>query len=532
MAAIIPMRIDLATTTPESPLHGDVAIIGSGAAGQAIARRLIEQGKSVILIESGGIDHEKSVADMNAGESVGEKYYPLDHARLRFFGGTTAIWGGRCARLDPVDYRSRDHVPHSGWPIDEHMLEPYLAQAERQLGIAVPPGKRPPPDRLLVALSDHGVDPLWWRFDGRFDRFGHEAALDLFDHPACTILLHATVREIRLSADAARVEALEVVSQGGANVAIHATHYVLAAGGIENPRLLLASNSVASAGIGNGHDLVGRFFMEHPHGRGGRITGNKAWAWLTAFSKRLQDGLLWAPALRLSEEQQRRRGILNSALTIAARRPKGATLPVAKRLYLKTKHNTAPTKFGRTLWQATKRSVRTYTRMTGPLHPYLQHRLGQLDISLILRAEQSPNPDSRITLTGDRDAAGVPRVRLDWRLNRLDIESAKGLVAGLGEAVAAIGHGAVEATPWLAGEDWEFDDLVSAHPIGGFHHMGTTRMADSPSQGVTDGWGRVHGLPNLYIAGSSLFPTGGWANPTLTIIALALRTADRIADEL
>lgn len=150
----------------------------------------------------------------------------------------------------------------------------------------------------------------------------------------------------------------------------------------------------------------------------------------------------------------------------------------------------------------------------------------------MLRAEQSPNPDSRVILSGERDRTGMPRVRLDWRLNRLDVESARGLVEGLGEAVAREGLGTVEPAPWLSGEAWETDELVSAHPVGGFHHMGTTRMADSPGKGVTDGWGKVHGLPNLYIAGSSLFPTSGWANPTLTIIALSLRTADRIADTL
>lgn len=526
------MRIDLIEDVPEALPSADVAIIGSGAAGQSAARRLLERGKSVIIIESGGLDHEEEAAELNAGENVGLEYYPLDHARLRFFGGTTAIWGGRCAELDPIDYRKRDHVPHSGWPIDAQDLEPYLKVAREGLDIDVAPGVKPPPVSLLDRLAKNGIDPLWWRFDNRADRFGHRAASDLFDHPRCTVLIHATVRCIRLSADAARVEALEVMGPDNASRTVKATHYILAAGGIENPRILLASNSVVSSGVGNQHDLVGRFFMEHPHGRGGRIVGDKAWAWLTAFTKRKENGMLWAPALRLSEEEQERRGVLNSALTVAARRPKGAQLPLVKRAYLHAKHQTAPTKFGRTLWQATKRTVRTYTRLTGPVHPWLQHRFGQLDISLVLRAEQAPNRDSRVLLSSERDRTGMPRVKLDWRMSRLDVESANGLVEGLGEAVQQAGLGSVEPAPWLSGESWETDELVSAHPIGGFHHMGTTRMAQSEREGVTDGWGKVHGLPNLYIAGSSLFPTSGWANPTLTIIALALRTADRIADQL
>ena len=128
----------------------------------------------------------------------------------------------------------------------------------------------------------------------------------------------------------------------------------------------------------------------------------------------------------------------------------------------------------------------------------------------------------------------MPRVTLDWRLSGIDVDSVAGLVAALDRESRRLGLGTVEPASWLADPDkrWVSDELVSAHPIGGFHHMGTTRMASDPRRGVTDGWGRVHGLPNLHIAGSSLFPTGGWANPTLTILALSLRTADRIAQEL
>jgi len=128
----------------------------------------------------------------------------------------------------------------------------------------------------------------------------------------------------------------------------------------------------------------------------------------------------------------------------------------------------------------------------------------------------------------------MPRVALDWRLSSIDVDSVAGLVAALDRESRRIGLGVIEPAAWMSdpAKHWVSDNLISAHPIGGFHHMGTTRMADDPRRGVTDGWGRVHGLPNLHIAGSSLFPTGGWANPTLTILALSLRTADRIADEM
>jgi choline dehydrogenase-like flavoprotein len=178
-----------------------------------------------------------------------------------------------------------------------------------------------------------------------------------------------------------------------------------------------------------------------------------------------------------------------------------------------------------------KQASHMVLRYSEPLRPWLLHKLGKLDVALVVRAEQAPNPDSRVMLAQATDALGVPRVKLDWRTSSLDRVSVAGLVNALDTEFRRLGLGEVEPAPWLAdtSEKWQVDPLISAHPIGGFHHMGATRMSSDPRQGVTDSHGRIHGIANLYVAGSSLFPTSGWANPTLTIIALALRTADAIS---
>jgi choline dehydrogenase-like flavoprotein len=160
------------------------------------------------------------------------------------------------------------------------------------------------------------------------------------------------------------------------------------------------------------------------------------------------------------------------------------------------------------------------------------HKAGRLDVALLVRAEQAPNPDSRLTLSGEKDALDMPRLKLDWRLSEIDVRSVEILVQALGEELKRLGLGTVEPASWLSGGSWKTDPLISAHPIGGYHHMGTTRMSADPRSGVTDARARVHGISNLYVAGSSLFPTSGWANPTLTILALALRTADHISADL
>lgn len=527
------MHVDLEDGVP-TDMNSDVCVIGAGAAGITVARRLLSAGKHVMLLESGGTDYAADTSALNSGRSTGEPYYPLDHARLRFFGGTTAIWGGRCAELDPIDFRPRPWVPYSGWPIDYEELTPYYVSARQALGLP-----ETWPTRLDFALagaplpvfSDALLRTPLWTFDERFNRFTFDACSDLRAHPRCTILTHATVTEIVAAPSGKVIDYLDVRSRSGRRYRVRAGNYVLSTGGIENARLLLASNSIMPMGLGNEHDQVGRYFMEHPHARGGRIVGPGAWALLKAFGRKHRvNGGNAAALIAPSERLQKERGLLNTSLTIAGRRPAGGHEALGMRVYQKLKHDLSPGRRARALWLRTKQAAHMVMNVTEPFRPWLLHKAGRLDIALVVRGEQAPNPDSRVTLQREVDAYGVPRVQLDWRLSALDTDSVAGLVDALGEEVARLGLGQVEAAPWLSdpSRDWCMDPLISAHPIAGYHHIGTTRMAENSRFGVTDGAGRVHGIANLYVAGSSLFPTSGWANPTLTIIALAQRTADII----
>jgi choline dehydrogenase-like flavoprotein len=505
-------------------LEGDVCVIGAGAAGISLTRRLLARGHQVVLLESGGLDYEAATADLNAGENVGEEYYDLEDSRLRFFGGTTAIWGGRCAELDPIDLEARAWVPHSGWPLSWTELARWYDEARPLFGL---PPERPAPDDLRRAgvplpRFEELETPLW-TFDRRFNRFAWESCADLEADPRCQIATHATVTAI--VADGWNIERVEARSTAGGRLAVKAKAFVLAAGGIENPRLLLAS------GLGN--DQVGRYFMEHPHARGGRIVDGAAWRLLKAFGRRHRIGgedvaALIAPSAAL----QRSEGILNTSLTIVARQPEGRRQFIGMKAYSGLKHSMAPTKGGRALWMVTKKAAGWVQRHVDPARPWMLHKLGGVEVALLVRGEQAPNPDSRVTLSGERDSTGVPRVKLDWRMTEIDVRSVATLVEALGRELARLGLGRVEPADWLATGRWKTDPLVSSHPIGGYHHMGTTRMGTDPRTSVADPDGRVHGLGNLWVAGSSLFPTGGWANPTLTIVALALRSAERISAEL
>ena len=532
------MLLDLQDADGKVHRRTDVCVIGAGAAGICLARRLLGAGHEVMLLESGGVDFEKSVSDLNAGENVGRDYYPLDHARLRFFGGTTAIWGGRCAELDPIDLERRDWVPDSGWPIEWDELRRYYREARPLFGIPPEPATQTDLRRAgvpLPAFDEALLATAIWNFDPRFNRFTFDSCPDVIEHPRCTVVLHATVTSLEAQANGEAIRTVLAQSLTGARLEVEARAVVLAAGGIENPRILLASRSVMEAGLGNQHDLVGRFFMEHPHARGGKVSTKRAWTLLKAFGRRHRfDGQDVAALIAPSPALQRKAEILNTSLTLAARQPEGASQFWGMRLYSGLKHDLSPTKGGRALWMHTKKAATWAQRHFDPLRPWLLHKAGQLEVTLLVRAEQAPNRDSRVLLDGSVDALGTPRIKLDWRMSEIDKRSVAVLADTLDEELRRLGLGTVQRATWLEddAETWRTDPLVSSHPIGGYHHIGTTRMAEDPRRGVVADDGRVHGIGNLYVVGSSTFPTSSWANPTLTIAALALRTADKISASL
>ncbi|MEO5973394.1 MAG: GMC family oxidoreductase [Sphingomicrobium sp.] len=530
------MHIDL-EKTDVAALNAEICIVGSGAAGISMARGLLARGHSVTMLESGGFDYEAETADLNSGEVVGQPYYELEHARLRFFGGTAAIWGGRVAELDPIDFERRDWVPHSGWPFGHDLLKPYYAEAWRALDCTVPaPDAVPFAGRIpLPPFDQDKLNIRMWAFDPSSNRFAFQACRDLVDDPRCTIVTHATATDIVPADDGGSVKYLTVKTLGGSTIQVRARAFVLAAGGIENPRLLLASRRLSDEGIGNGHDLVGRFFMEHPHTRGGHIRTHSSWSLLRAFGRSHRvAGQRLAALITASEQSQRSLAMLNTSLTIAPRQPADATQFLSVRAYNRIKHDLAPTRLSRAVWRRTKQMVTSVQTVVDPLRPWLLHRTGVMELALLIRAEQAPNPDSRVTLSPDVDALGMPRVKLDWQLSEIDKHSVAELVNVLASELTRLGLGSAEPADWLAdpAQRWRTDPLISAHPIGGYHHIGTTRMADSPRRGVCDANGQVFGVHNLFVAGSSLFPTSGWANPTLTLMALAYRSAAHLSHKL
>ena len=528
------MLIDLRSASELPVIDADVCIVGAGAAGLQMARRLTEKGVTVCLAESGGLDFEQATQDLYRGANLGMPYYELDESRLRFFGGTVAIWGGRCAVLDPIDFEHRHWVPESGWPISRADLDPYYRQANAIFDV----GEFNYENNVWETLGqlDPGFDPAeldvkLWRFDEVMERFTAGRAKDLFDAPNLTVLLHANVSNLAANSGANAIEEVEACSLNGNRVTVRARQYVLACGAIENSRVLLASNDVESNGIGNRHDNVGRYFMEHPAGRVAKIDTPEPYALWALFQKIFpRSGPPLAPALRLGDEAQRRFEVLNNIVTFKLQRDPKHGVNMSSAVYNKLRHNISPDRKGR-MADHLYRSLRTIFHRTArnSLEKF-RARTGRTHLYAITRGEQAPNAESRVVLSEERDALGSPRADLIWKLSEIDKKTARVFAHVLDSELRRLGKGTAIPSDWLSepGAQWPVDHTVGNHPFANYHQLGGTRMGSDPAKSVVDADCRVRGYSNLYVTGGSVFPTSGWANPTLTIVALTLRTADHL----
>ncbi|MEP0075132.1 MAG: GMC family oxidoreductase [Parasphingorhabdus sp.] len=487
--------------------------------------------RDVVLVESGGRDFDPSVQSLAHGHNVGMPYYDLDEARLRLFGGTAAIWGGRCAELDKIDFEKRDYLPHSGWPISKADLVPYYRKAFDRLGLKQPRaeglwsdiGRTPPP------FDPAKLDSNLWVFDEMGERFTNPDR-ECFSHSR--ILLNATVTDIDVNVQNA-VQHVRVESVTGHCAKISAKVFVLAAGTIETVRLLMGAVGNRPDGLGNDRDLLGRFFMEHPHARGGEFIPNNLAKTLLALPRAIRHGgNRYAAYLRPADIVQKKKGILNSSISIAPRLREGEKMELFRSATSKLKHELPSSRFWRSSYHGLKKMAVKGLELTDPWSSILNMKLNRdkMGVFAVVRAEQAPNPDSRIMLGNGTDRLGTRQVALNWQLSEIDKHSVKVLMDTVGSEYRRLGWGDVTASSWLSETStrWKSDPLISSHPIGGYHHMGGTRMSDSPCTGVVDKNCRLHESPNLYVASSSVFPTGGWANPTVTIVALSLRLAEHL----
>jgi choline dehydrogenase-like flavoprotein len=518
-------------------LHADLCIVGAGAAGLTLAAEFLGTRLKVLLLESGSLAYESKTQALYKGINAGLLYEPLDLCRVRTFGGSTDPrgWGGWCKPLADIDFERRDWVPLSEWPITKRDLAPYYRRAFATLSL------HPDTEMFAEEASRKQVLPV----KGVYCRnepcplspaphLGEANRASLGAAHNVSVLLHANVTEIVTDRYVKRATGLKIATLDGTTHSVTARYFVLAAGGIENARLLLLSDKIQKEGLGNDSGFVGSCFMEHPRYSWGRLSGAHLGPLVHLYdpgtvigqrrSTRVGTGArpLFGASLALTERAQRERRLLGARTWIvpvsgSGDRDSGREI---KELVFWLKKRRVPGDVSRRIVGV----LRDLPNAAGAVAAHLLAKLrppSQWQFITVL--EQEPSKTSRVSLDRSRDALGLRRVRLDWRVSQLTqdtLREAREIFAG-GLRAAGFDCSVEVAT------NFESNQRADA-PRWVWHHMGTTRMAADPGEGVVDADCRVHGMTNLYIAGSSVFPTVGNDMPTLTIVALAHRLADHI----
>ncbi len=531
-------------------LEADICIVGTGAAGIPLALELAESGQQVLLIESGHFKQSKEVQALYEGEVVDEAMHcPSDKYRQRRFGGSTTIWGGRCMPFDPIDFEQRDYIPESGWPISYDDLLPFYVKANKYLEAGqyeydARKAFDPPAPPMFkgyegITFSTEGLERFSRPTDvGKCYRDRIEKSSTI----RCVTDLNVTY--IQLQQDGSQVEHLNAKTLDGKGFKITANKFVLAMGGIEIPRLMLASRDVQKQGVGNDHDILGRFYMCHIAGNVGSLQIKGPVSNVTHGYEVSPDGIYCRRRIQLKPNKQKELGVSN--LVARLHFPK-ITDPSHKSGILSglfMARRLISYEYSKRLKDGESPSIGLFLRhfwniLTGPVDTvkFLYHWLTKRTLakrkfpsvilpnknnnfSLEVHAEQIPIADSRITIIDEKDTLGVPKVCIDWKYCKQDVELAEKTLKAFAEDISAQGIGEFKY------DEQNFEHELLRFGAYGGHHIGATRMGDDPQTSVVDKNCQVHDINNLFIASCSVFPTSSQANPTLTITAMAIRLAD------
>jgi len=533
----------------EGPIGATICIVGAGAAGIALACELDGCAIPVLLVEAGGLKPDAAATrEMYRGTANEPHPNPSEYRRIGF-GGTTGIWGGRCVPFDPIDFEKRDYIPDSGWPISYEEVARHYPRAMDYCDAGAfdfsVAGSLPRAAQTIPGLTDARV-----LLADRVERyslptdFGRRYGQKLAASANVRVLLNARCVRLNRAPGAGRIASIEIADRDGKRRTVEAQVFVLATGGIEVPRLLLNSDR-DGPGLGNSHDLLGRYYACHFENTLGRLVAARG---PVAFDfEKTRDGVYCRRKLQFSAPAQREHHLLNMAfrLHFPAYSDAAHGSPVLSAIFLAKsalipeyqailQHGTQPAVVspagahlrnvatglpGLARFAYQWLFLRTLARRKLP-YTLVRNRDGSYPIEF--NSEQTPLASSRITLGEETDRDGLRRVRVDWRFSADDALAAQRAFLLLRDVLE---NGSACRL--------EFDAEQLAASIGrsvplGGHHIGTARMGATAREGVVDTNGALFELPNVFIASSAVFCTSSHANPTLTIVAMAVRLADHL----
>lgn len=504
----------------------DIVLVGGGIAGILLADHLTRSGTlHVTLLEAGGDTVTDAMQATYEAELAGLPYTGHLEGRFRAFGGSSLRWGGGVFPFRPIDFESRDWVPGSGWPVGLSDIESYYPALFEAFGL----NGLPYDAQFLNHVEDEFPEfdrskfvfrfAKWAPFDKR--NIAQTVGREIATRKNLSVLKESNVVAIELDPSGKTVDHLVVARPDGSRFAVRARHFVLCGGGIEVPRLLLASTSVNPRGVGNDRDVVGRYYQDHFSVFAGVAVPNDRKAFLSWAEPYFRNKVRHSLKIELADEAQRSERVLNGHAHFVFFAPEDSGFN-----YVRSRLRNRQAGSG----QVAKVSLPTLIGDIADLgrlavHAKLNQRRGapkRCELRVLMDLEQAPNPESRITLTDKRDAFGMPRIRLDWRAGELEHKTLQTLIRLFDGEWKRLGLGRVDWKPQVSTDEW------TTLMADAFHHSGATRMGTDPATSVVDPDLRVHGVDNLSIASASVLPTNSGSGPTMTMLALALRLKDRL----
>jgi len=520
------MIVDLERGAALTPFVADVCIVGAGAAGMVLAAELLRKGRRVLLLESGGALLEPDAQQLNGCGYVGQSRKIVSPGRFRALGGTTTVWGGQILELCEEDFVPRSWLAASGWPFPKQALQPYydralvaegLSQAcrsdeeiWRQVQIAAP------------ELGDE-LEPYFTRWcpEPNFARLYRDA----LDSQNLCAVLHATVTGLLMDKAGARLHGVRCQTPSGQEHTFSAAQYVLCLGTIETVRFLLQPVPGGQSPPWNRSGLLGVHFQSHIDYNAARIPGHAAPHLRRWFANVYLNGHKYHPKFRLALAAQEQAKILNIAGSITCINPAETELRRMKSLAVDAMRG----RWSRIQISDVPRMLRQLSTLVKLAYGYRVERRAYWPAGsnfwLRVHCEQEPLSQGRITLTENRDAQGLFVAQVDWRVSSLEWRTIRSFAERVKQTLAAPAGAEIEIQPELEQEN----GFHSVTFDNSHHDMGGTRMSEGPNDGVVDTNLRLHGVENAYVCSASVFPTGGFSNPTHTLIALAIRLADHLA---
>jgi len=539
------MILDAHDLPADTCLEADIAIIGAGPAGITLAHELMGAGLLVVVLEAGGRKRERAIHDSFCGEVVDTgRHPPVSLYRVRGLGGTSTLWGGRCVPFDPIDLEKRAHIPHSGWPLRYEELArwycravdyceagPFRFRAPEAMGEGFVPA--------VPGLAGGAVDAENLQRFSKPTDFGKRYRKALEQSRDVAVVLSANCTGMTLAPNRQAIEAMIFAATPEQRFRVRTRHFVLAAGALETARLMMA------AGVGN--DNVGRFYMCHIEGKAA-VARFRPGTRIRFEYERDTEGVYFRRHFSIPAAVQREKQLTNVIMRFEPPliADPGHGDPVLSamwlsRTFLKREYARKMASFGyRSIGMshgtvAARHLANVALDLPGLArfgvdwtlrHVLASRKLPYVAVAghdgaftLDYNAEQVPNPDSRVKLGDDRDAFGLPRLVVDWRASAQDVDGVIAAHRLLAQRMVESGTGRLDVDEAAIREGYN---------AAGGHHIGTTRMAETPAEGVVDANCRVHGVDNLFVASSAVFPTSSHANPTLTLVAMAARLADHL----